>query len=127
MAISIPVDDTVRASASPSQQSHGGIPPEQAGPSDLDEPQCVEGWASRVHLSINDDGPSVIPSPAASAESLIAWALGQIGQLNVMLHTIGMAEEFAVLPPPSELAGAVRHQLEQIEVVLEAATGRLTG
>lgn len=90
------------------------------------DPNCIEGWASRLYLPITFEGPSVVPSPKATAGTLVAWALGQVGQLNVLLHTIGVADGFAASPPPSELAGAIRHQLEQVESVLIAATEKLS-
>ena len=83
----------------------------------------VDGWASKLYGSI--DAPAVVVSPSADPVALMCWAFGQIQQLNVLLLTISTSRASAPAVEPSELASSIRHQLQQIECVIEAAIERL--
>lgn len=114
-------------SPSPTAMPSGGDSPSvDASQFDrLAHPKPIEGWASALHLTAADDGPAVIPAPDATPQALIAWAMGQLGQLNVLLTTIGMADGFGVQVDATALASAIRHPLEQAEAALDAAIHRL--
>ncbi|MFT3818309.1 MAG: hypothetical protein QM750_11855 [Rubrivivax sp.] len=89
----------------------GAAPPPAPEPAPL---TAIEGWA----VDHFDDLPPVIVNSQASAEALLAWGLGQLSQLNVLLRA-------AKLGDAPDLADAVRHFTAQVEQVLVAAQARL--
>ncbi len=62
--------------------------------------------------------------PEATSAGLLAWGIGQLQQLNILLTVIGCAQHMSPADP-GELCGAIRHQLEQAMVTIEAAADQL--
>ena len=82
------------------------------------ERRGVNGWASRIDVPEHDK-PAVIVNPAASAGALLAWALGQIEQVNAVLEAVATGSTKGGMST-AELAGAVQHFNEQARAVLAA-------
>jgi hypothetical protein len=82
---------------------------------------AVQGWD--IEHAEPDAPPPVIVNPAASPMELIAWANGQLAQMNELLRALGRATgSEADLP---RAASALRHFGTQAERVLEEACQRL--
>lgn len=77
---------------------------------------AVQGWCSDTA-----EAPVII-NPSASQAALTAWALGQLKQANVLMTIIGSGSCAAIAP--AECINAVKHFLEQAEVVLSEAVER---
>lgn len=84
----------------------------------------VHGWGSDAYTRGDWTDPVVV-NQSASAEHMVSWATAQIEQLNVLLGVIGCATHNQVEVDPAELVGSVRHQLEQVQAVLEGACSKL--
>ncbi|MFT3816044.1 MAG: hypothetical protein QM750_00190 [Rubrivivax sp.] len=75
---------------------------------------AIEGW----DVDHFGDLPPVIANSQAGAEALLAWGLGQLSQLNVLLRA-------ASHDGTPDLADAVRHFTEQVQQAMVAAQDRL--
>lgn len=76
---------------------------------------AVHGWCSTVDLS-SDEAPAVIVNPDASDAALVAWALGQVEQVNVVLAAVAAGSRSDV--EDARLAASIQHFNEQAEAVL---------
>lgn len=77
----------------------------------LPTPAPVRGWA------VDPDGQSaVVINPAATDGERMAWAFGQLQQLNVLLEILACRDDS--MTEGSLLAGAIRHFTQQAECVL---------
>lgn len=77
---------------------------------------AVTGWASWEGLTDHTE-PAVIANPAATPAALLAWAIGQIQQVNVVLDAAATYRDPGGMTA-GELAGAVLHFSAQAEAVL---------
>lgn len=85
--------------------------------------RSVNGWSSRADVD-PDDEPAVIVNPEANTAALLAWALGQVAQVNAVLDAVATGPAHGGMPA-AELAGAVQHFNEQVQAVLEAVRDRM--
>jgi len=69
------------------------------------------------------DAPAVIVNPDASARTLMAWSLGQVEALRVMLVAAEDVDAGAL--STGELASGAAALVEQVQAVLRAAVDRL--
>lgn len=81
----------------------------------------IEGWACDFHGML---ARPVIVNPEASAVSLLAWALGELSQLNAMLEGISDAAGDSATEV-TRLANATLHFTMQAHQAIEAAANRV--
>jgi len=85
--------------------------PNAAAPPALPAPVPVRGWA------VDPDGqPAVVINPAATDGERMAWAFGQLQQLNVLLEILACQDDS--MTEGALLAGAIRHFTQQAQCVL---------
>ncbi|MFT3820479.1 MAG: hypothetical protein QM750_23180 [Rubrivivax sp.] len=96
----------------------GAAPPPAPEPAPRQQP--IEGWA----CDYRDDEWPVIADPKASAAALLAWGVGELSQLNILLEAANAASSAAGLQV-SDVAGAALHFTQQVRQAMEAALARL--
>lgn len=84
----------------------------------------IAGWCSDLHSPHLHTEATVVVGPEATSAGLLAWGIGQLQQLNILLTVIGCAQHTSPADP-GELCGAIRHQLEQAMATIEAAADQL--
>jgi hypothetical protein len=96
-------------------------PSSGADASAASESVAVKGWAS----SEWHQEAAVIVNPEAQPIELVSWAAGQIEQTLVLASIIGTGATHPLDIDPAEVAGALRHPLEQALTVLRAAADKM--
>ncbi len=81
----------------------------------------VQGWDNEY----TGDVPAVVLNPHAGPLARVAWALGQLTQVNNWLRVMNV-ESISDGSNPNELAGAILHFTEQAESVLKTVPRMVT-
>ena len=106
----------------PPRRPKGVRPLELRRVKDADIPHLlpVTGWNSDC---LDGHIPAVVVYEGADTQDLLAWAHGQIRQLEVLLEVICLSEG-APDRDPTDLAAAVLHFIGQADAVLAAAEAK---